>query len=380
MAEENTCRALFSLHGRSGKKWAAGALVVLAVLSPVLLTTMPADAAGNATVGHYLVPDPIHGWTLSGAASVSAMASAFQAQQRNTFHLPVLDAADEWTSRSGSLFVLLSAFPDVVPAAATTAVRALCRTATKSTAASISAIPGIPGSSEGVCSVKGRDRLQIVVALWKRANVLVTVESAGSANRLVRAISRRQDSLLPSSGIHLQSPPATRPPVGAAPPAPSGSEPWALFGSVALNLVLLVCLVVRSRRSKRSVVPRASAEGFIPPVGAWTGYEAEQTAGASSGSPAAVHHAASPRAAQAAPWDSEPVRDAGAAVQAPYGASREVQHPPGYALGAAVLDEPSLAPGWHPVGGDPYYLRYFDGSRWTEEKRWDGASWYDPED
>jgi hypothetical protein len=379
MVEENTCRALCVLHGRSGKKWAAGALVVLALLSPVLLTTVPADAAGNPTVSHYLVPDPIRGWTPSRAASVSAMASAFQAQERNTFHLPVIDAAGEWTSRSGSLLVVLSAFPHVVPPAATTAVRTLCRGATKSPAASISAISGIAGSSEGVCTAKGRDRLQIVMAVWKRANVLVTVESTGSADRLVGAISRRQDSLLPSTGIHLQSPPATSAPAAAAPAAPSSSEPWALFGSVALNIVLALCLVVRSRRSKRSIAPRAPAEGFIPPVGGWTGYEAEPSAGAPAGSPAVVHHAAAPRGAQAAPWDSDPVRDGGAAVQAPYGASREVQHPPGYALGAAVLDEPALAAGWHPVGGDPCYVRYFDGTRWTEEKRWDGASWYDPQ-
>lgn len=42
----------------------------------------------------------------------------------------------------------------------------------------------------------------------------------------------------------------------------------------------------------------------------------------------------------------------------------------------SVLTAPAASPvGWHEVPGDQYRQRYWDGTSWTQEIRWDGAAW-----
>jgi len=38
---------------------------------------------------------------------------------------------------------------------------------------------------------------------------------------------------------------------------------------------------------------------------------------------------------------------------------------------------PTVAPGWHPVQGDQTKLAYWDGTRWTAYRQWDGQQWVD---
>jgi hypothetical protein len=38
---------------------------------------------------------------------------------------------------------------------------------------------------------------------------------------------------------------------------------------------------------------------------------------------------------------------------------------------------PTVAPGWHPVQGDQTRLAYWDGTRWTAYRQWDGQQWVD---
>ena len=33
------------------------------------------------------------------------------------------------------------------------------------------------------------------------------------------------------------------------------------------------------------------------------------------------------------------------------------------------------APGWYPEGGDNSLMRYWDGSKFTGRRRWDGSAW-----
>jgi hypothetical protein len=37
------------------------------------------------------------------------------------------------------------------------------------------------------------------------------------------------------------------------------------------------------------------------------------------------------------------------------------------------------APGWYPIGDDQYRQAYWNGSVWTDMKRWDGTAWVDAE-
>jgi hypothetical protein len=38
---------------------------------------------------------------------------------------------------------------------------------------------------------------------------------------------------------------------------------------------------------------------------------------------------------------------------------------------------PTVAPGWHPVQGDQTKLAYWDGTRWSAYRQWDGQQWVD---
>jgi hypothetical protein len=35
----------------------------------------------------------------------------------------------------------------------------------------------------------------------------------------------------------------------------------------------------------------------------------------------------------------------------------------------------TVAPGWYPVGGNPYHQAYWDGHSWSQPQHWNGASW-----
>lgn len=54
--------------------------------------------------------------------------------------------------------------------------------------------------------------------------------------------------------------------------------------------------------------------------------------------------------------------------------------PPGYSVGTPVAHGGTgvgsgAAPGWFPDPGNPTVQRYWDGSRWTHQARWNGSVW-----
>jgi hypothetical protein len=48
-----------------------------------------------------------------------------------------------------------------------------------------------------------------------------------------------------------------------------------------------------------------------------------------------------------------------------------------FAPPSAPVATRGLAPAWQPVDGDPTRIAYWDGTRFTAWKRWDGANWVD---
>jgi hypothetical protein len=48
-----------------------------------------------------------------------------------------------------------------------------------------------------------------------------------------------------------------------------------------------------------------------------------------------------------------------------------------FAAPSAPVTRGGLAPGWQPVAGDPTRIAYWDGTRFTAWKRWDGTDWVD---
>jgi hypothetical protein len=47
-------------------------------------------------------------------------------------------------------------------------------------------------------------------------------------------------------------------------------------------------------------------------------------------------------------------------------------------FGSAGVIAPSITPGWHPVEGDRMRVAYWDGSKWTAYRQWDGQQWVTP--
>jgi hypothetical protein len=368
------------LRGRSAKNWARATFVLLALLAPVLFFTSSATAAGNPTVARYLLPNPVPAWTSSPLLSETVAAGL---QKGIGASVPgVLVASDGWLSTSGELAVALVVLPHAMPYSVSDGVTQGCEGVVNSGASPVKAIPGIASSGEGICLRKSGGHF-VVEAAWSRGSTLAIVVAAGLSERSVNVISRQQDALLPPTGIHVQSAPASTISATSAPVAGAGGHTsngvpfWALLAAGALIVALAVALalVVRSRRSKPSIVTPAW-QGSTAPVGnggAW------QDGGLSS----TVPEGYLPGARQSGPlpglqqgaWHPDPADQARPAGQAQYGSPGAEAAPVG--AGVAVMPELPAAPGWHPVGGDPHFVRYWDGSAWTAEKHWDGQNWID---
>jgi hypothetical protein len=219
-----------------------------------------AGAAGNTTVAGYLVSNPIAGWSPWPSGSANA-ASSLQATL-NADDPGVAVAAAGWMSGVDRLLVILVAFTRPTAYDASLEVDRGCQKVVQSNAVAILPIPGVPGSEDGVCA-RTLDGLTVVQADWAVGNTVAVVTGIGLSRAVVNRVSRRQEALIPSTGIPLQ--PATTPtigtatvPVTTAPPAStnsssSGVPAWALFGGGALIVVLaaaLVIVVVRSRKQR----------------------------------------------------------------------------------------------------------------------------------
>lgn len=383
MTVASRSRVLGPLPGRSPKKWSRVVLVCAATLAPVLLFTSSAGAAGNPVVARYIVPRPVPGWShwpkLSNGV-VAALEKGIGASDPG-----VLVAADGWVSTSGELAVALVVPSHRFPYVISNGVEQGCEGVVHSKASSVNRIPGVAKSGEGMCARKD-DKLTVVEAGWIRGGTIAVVEGIGLSEAAVNKICRQQDALLPSTGIHVQSAPATTVPASTIPaattpagtagsPASSGLPSWALLGAGVLIVALAVGLVlfVRSRRSKPSIVTPAWTRGSATAAGNGGAWDDVGAGARPDGPSPTVQQSGFPEARPVA-WQPGPVRDAGAAARGSYGDPSAIGTTP---VAVAVLPEPSPAPGWHPVGGDPHLLRYWDGSAWTALNRWDGQSWID---
>ena len=158
---------------------------------------------------------------------------------------------------------------------------------------------------------------------WAKRNVFALIIAAGLPSTQVEAIASSQDAI-PSSGVKLSD----------------GGAGLAVIGGVFIAIVIAlivgvpVGLLVRSRR--RKPVPGFAASNWtIAPGDDWS-------VPSSPASPAPSVTAWGTPVPAAAPAPAQPTQ-----------------------------------PGWQPVAGDQYRQAYWDGSRWTAQKRWDGTNWID---
>ncbi|MGD0083886.1 MAG: hypothetical protein ABSD78_11895 [Acidimicrobiales bacterium] len=372
----------------------------LAVLGLLLLVSSPASAAGDPTVDHYILSNPVPGWTQVSSADEKAALVAAEAVVSSVEHQTITIAGEGWQSSdsAGHLAVVLIAFPHtatLTPGPAGTpggAVGQLCG-APAGVQASLS-VPGVPDSAIQTCPADGVSGGVITTyVMWVQGNVIGLTEGSGLSAKVVSQIAQRESAMVPASGISLPS-------------GLSTLEIGAIAGGAVLVVAAVVILVVRSRRSKQPAW--SAAAGATGPPGAtghptdqgW-GWESYPTAvntsagGATSGwqpYPTAVDTSAGGAASGWQPYPTAVDTSAGGAGQQPWSASRGQragEHGSAQGAGMAPYRDPRIrqpaagevapatAPDWYPIDGNPYLLAYWDGSAWTARRRWDGAQWVD---
>lgn len=289
------------------------ALTASCVVMIVLSSAAPAWAAGDAALDHLIVTSPVPGWVPLDAATIERVASTEQRTVSAVTNLSVEVAAEGWHSGRDNVIIILSRFSRDVPGAEANARQAVI--------SACAAATNNPGAD-----------VRTYAALPTASEATCSGRSATGVTYSIDTLSwakRNVFALIVSAGLTsaqvegiASSQDALIPSDGVL--AGSGSNSVigaALIGAVvALVIGVPIGLFVRSRRQKPVPMFAASSSWTVAPGGDWS-------------------VPAQPPPAQSAP--------------AP------------------------MAAGWQPVEGDPHRQAYWDGSRWTAQKRWDGTNWID---
>jgi len=255
--------------------------------------------------------------------SVTSERNAVREATDHTFRV----AVEGWRQGSQSLVVVLVSFPNGdVPNdfKARDAVIGACGAATRSAPRSMQSYAPIADSTEATCQGTSAAGVLVDAAVmaWRQGNIFVLTIGNQFATSQLEDFARAQHAALPA------------PPAGQS----SGSS-----GSSNTELFVIIGIVAAIGVAVRLAVISRSRNQMPPPVQALS-----TPAGAAARSTFAPPTAPSPSVA------SSP-----------------------FAAPSAPVTRGGLAPGWQPVDGDPTRIAYWDGTRFTAWKRWDGANWVD---
>jgi hypothetical protein len=220
---------------------AVAALVFIAVS---VFGVGSADAAGDPTVDHYILTDPVPGWSpLSASVSeavVTTLAAMFTAQ-----HVKVTEAFEGWVSPvsppPGELLVGLFRFPGTIPAELTPTALATagCGAGTPGSSTPLS---GVPDSASLMCQSGTLGSVTIVG--WRQANVVAFIYAAGLPAATVDQIATDQSAEIPALGI------------------PESSFPVLLVGGAVVVVALIVLAIVLGMRWRRRPAPALAGAGL----------------------------------------------------------------------------------------------------------------------
>jgi hypothetical protein len=316
-------------------------MVVLAVAAVVAGTPASASAAGDAELDGLIVTTALPGWTPLPTTlleqTVTSERNAVGAATDHTFHV----AVEGWRQGTQSLVVVLISFPNGDPPGdfkARDAVVGACGAATKKDPQSMQSYGPIADSTEAMCVGKSAAGIQVDAAVmaWKKQSVFaLTIGNQFSTMQLER-FAVVQNAALPGSAPTQSS--------GSSGSDSSNTALFVIIGIVAaVGAALLIVVISRSRRQTPTPVQALSA-----PVGV-------------------VPH--STFAPPAAPSPSAP--------DSPFAAPSPFATPSTPVAPSTSVAPAAQAPGWQAADGDPTRIAYWDGSRFTAWKRWDGANWVD---
>ncbi|HXY45572.1 MAG TPA: hypothetical protein VEH29_15400 [Acidimicrobiales bacterium] len=410
-----------------------GVVAALLAVSISLLGVTTASAAGDASLEPYILSNPVPGWTADPPAVSQKIDNELTSSLSSKIHEKTETALNAWEgpAASGILLIILIRFPgSSIPPSysnSTSAVSGVCAGAGQSPG-SVTSVAGIPGAASETCRSTTGSPLTVVA--WPKGNVVGFVEAEGLGATEVDQVAVNEDNKLPANGIGesgSSSSSSLEGGIGAvvvaaivigivlarrrskAQVAPAAAGQWAQPGAAAPPWGY--------QGAQQGPLP-AATPGYGA-AGAYPAGGSGQPAGGSgypaggSGYPAGSGAYAAPAAAGPAAAGGYPAASGFEAAAPPPQASGPApyQHPrpsdqaraghyagtqpaagPAHAAApapvvgsddATVIDNPPpvvaadrpAEPGWHPVDGDPYRQRYWDGTGWTSHLRWDGTAW-----
>jgi hypothetical protein len=322
------------------ERLASVVLVISCALGAAVATAPPAAAAGDPGLDARIVaPAPASAdWRTAPASEVAAIVSRITKLDDDGLPQPgshVTVAAELWISPASDALVgvTLVQWPgavDNLDRVVATGVRQECVATTGNNPSTTGSLDTVPGSVTASCSGSG-------------VSGMIVAARRGSVSELVETYSLGPTGV-PMPAAQLDAMATTQ--FQRLPAVASSDAPVVATAVVVVVAASFLAVVVRRSRRRGRTVTVAPA-GLGPSL--W---------------PAPSAYGMPPAATYPSPSAQQPVS------QVPAGQTA----PPGPAIGEALAPLGG-APGWHPVGGDPLHLHYWDGTRWSSTVRWDGTEW-----
>jgi len=246
-------------------------LVVVATTAVLVLSSTTAFAAGDATLDHLIVKNPVPGWAPLASEVLDQVVALEVRTLSSITNKTVQVGAEGWHEGANTFLVIIANLRDAIPSAdreARQAVISACTTASNNPPKSVGSYAPIPGASEAACvgqSASG-SAITATAMAWTDKNLFTIMIGSGLSRQQVEAIAERQNGVIPRNGLNESDGGTSAPPPAAGLQSHSRGSNTGLVvaiagGSGALVVFATILLVSRSRRA---TPPPALVPGWQP--------------------------------------------------------------------------------------------------------------------
>jgi hypothetical protein len=331
------------MHGRTRTWIVAAATALVATLGASMVLSGPAAAEGDPALDNALNITPPAGWVLAPSSVSDAQVGQDEQIVGEITHVEFKVAVKEWTqpNSTNQLTAALLAYSSQEIGQIKNRVEGVKQVCGQGQTAVTATVAGIPGSTETSCSTPPPGGTKPGVATtydftdisWFTGDTYATVSAIGVPPAQVASDARTIAGAIPTGGFSVAS--------------GSSSDLFLLIGAGAAVVLGAVLFVLWRRRRAAGIAGAGPYQPFLPTASSWSPAPAYSAPGEAS--PAAATNTRQPTETTA-PLPS--FRPAPAAA-------------------------PAVAPGWHPLPGDPTKTAYWDGTQWAAFRQWDGHQWVD---